>query len=477
MATKNNNRTAPLIIIATIVLVGIIVVAALLTNQHSWAETYEPDDDNPYGSQVLFTLLKTARSNQHFIEISDSTFKDLPINPTDEVDSYLFIGNNFYADSSDVNRLLEFVSEGNSAFIITSEASHLIADSLLRVANLEMTVDSTNYIYQEDTLFEEDYYEEAEESNYEENNYEEFEQVVAYENSQKKQIANSYTDTTAKISLSEFKNGKAYYDVVKKYKDKKRLTEWVHFEDNLTTYNGDSVKILGRLEKNYSNYISFSYGKGQIYLHTTPIVFSNYYMINDTTMNYCRDALSYLGKGYVYWDEENRTYDYKASNHPSSQNNLTKPNEGPLEFILSEPGLRMAWYILLVGTVLYLMFGAKRKQRIIEPMENMENTSIEYAEVISQMFMKQSDHKKLISMKMVLFKSFLRDRFKIKLPTKMEDETDRLYSEISHKSDVKVEHVKNIFENYKYLSSIVTVETNEMLSFHQKLEHFYNNCK
>lgn len=477
MATKNNNRTAPLIIIATIVLVAIIVVAALLTNQRSWAETYEPDDDNPYGSQILFTLLKTARSNQHFIEISDSTFKDLPIDPTDEIDSYLFIGNNFYADSNDVNRLLQFVSEGNAAFIITTEASHLIADSLLRVTNHEVpVVDSTEYIYQEDAVYEEDY-EETDNSNYSDDDYDEFEQVVAHENSKKKQIANSYTDTTAKISLAEFKNGKAYYEVVKKYKDKKRLTEWVHFEDNLTTYNGDSVKILGRLEKNYCNYITFSYGKGQIYLHTTPVVFSNYYMINDTTMNYCRDALSYLGKGNVYWDEENRNYDYKASNHHSNQNNLTKPNEGPLEFILSEPGLRMAWYIILGGTILYLMFGAKRKQRIVEPMENMENTSIEYAEVISQMFMKQSDHKKLISMKMELFKSFLRDRFKIRLPTKMEDETEKLYSEIVYKSDVKTEHIKNIFENYKYLSSIVTVETDEMLSFHQKLEYFYNNCK
>lgn len=465
-----------MIIIVTIVLVAVIVVAALLNNQHSWAETYEPDDDNPYGSQVLFTLLKTARSNQHFIEISDSTFKDLPINPTDKVDSYLFIGNNFYADSNDVNRLLQFVSEGNSAFIITSETSHLIADSLLRVNNLERSVDTIEYVYQDDPIYDEDY-EDTDEPSYEDEEYDEFEEVVTNENAQKKQIANSYTDTTAKISLSEFKNGKAYYEVVKKYKDKKRLTEWVHFEDNLTTYNGDSVKILGRLEKNYSNYITFSYGKGRIYLHTTPVVFSNYYMINDTTMNYCRDALSYLGNGNVYWDEENRTYDYKASNHHSSQNNLTKPNEGPLEFILSEPGLRMAWYILLAGTVLYLMFGAKRKQRIIEPMENMENTSIEYAEVISQMFMKQSDHKKLISMKMELFKSFLRDRFKIKLPTKMEDETDHLYSEIGYKSDVKIEHIKNIFENYKYLSSIVTVETDEMLSFHQKLEYFYNNCK
>ncbi len=186
-------------------------------------------------------------------------------------------------------------------------------------------------------------------------------------------------------------------------------------------------------------------------------------MINDTTMNYCRDALSYIGDGTIYWDEENRTYDYKASNHHSNGNNLSKPSEGPLEFILSEPALRTAWYLILAGTILYLMFGAKRKQRIVAAMENMENTSIEYAEVISQMFMKQKDHKKLILMKMDLFKSFLRDRFRIKLPANPQDENEELYKEIALKSNIREEQVKDIFDQYKYLSTIMQVETAEML--------------
>lgn len=194
-------------------------------------------------------------------------------------------------------------------------------------------------------------------------------------------------------------------------------------------------------------------------------------------MNYCRDALSYLGNGNIYWDEENRTYDYKAANHPSQANTPSKPSEGPLEFILSEPALKTAWYLILSATILYLMFGAKRKQRIVEPMENMENTSIEYAEVISQMFMKQKDHKKLVSMKMDLFKSFLRDRFRIKLPQKRSDESDVLFNEIATKSNIPANYVRDIFENYHYLDTIVEVETAEMLSFHHKLEHFYNNCK
>jgi hypothetical protein len=201
-------------------------------------------------------------------------------------------------------------------------------------------------------------------------------------------------------------------------------------------------------------------------------------MLNDTAMNYCRESLSFIGDGVVYWDEDNRLFKYNASPHSeSSDDDLSKPQEGPLEFILSEPSFRAAWYLLLLAGILYLMFGAKRKQRIIKATENMENTSIEYAEVISQMFMKQRDHKKLVLMKMDLFRAFLRDRFNIKLPLHMMDEDAKLYRDISQKSNVKFEIVQDIFERHKYLASIVSVETGEMLQFHNQLESFYESCK
>lgn len=478
MTAARNNKNNTIVITGIVVLVVIVIVAAFLNRQLSWAETYEPDDNNPYGTQVLYELLKVSRSDQSFIKVADTISKDLPIDPTDKEDSYLFIGNDLYADSNDVERIMKFVQAGNSAFIFTFTPHHLVTDSLLRGRYSSKQEVEESVVIEEDNLVEEDY---EDSSDYE--NYSEEEQIDEYYNEYIKQesdrlmVADHYSDTTVNIRLNEFNQGKSYYDLVRKYKDKKRLSDWFYFQENIVTYHGDSVKHLGTIDKSYSNYIKFKYGKGYFYLHTTPLVFTNYYMINDTTMNYCRDALSYLGNGNIYWDEENRTYDYKAANHHSQADNPSKPSEGPLEFILSEPSLKAAWYLILAGTVLYLMFGAKRKQRIVQPMENMENTSIEYAEVISQMFMKQSDHKKLVSMKMDLFRSFLRDRFRIKLPSNRQEESENLYNEIALKSNISADLVQDIFDNYNYLNTIVQVETAEMLAFHNKLEHFYNNCK
>jgi len=252
--------------------------------------------------------------------------------------------------------------------------------------------------------------------------------------------------------------------------------EWPYFRDSLRTWRGDRIETLGYFDEEYNNYIRLDYGKGSIYFHSTPIVFTNYYMRNDTAMNYCRHAFQSLGTGEFYWDEENRKYDYKAM-QKNGDTTPSKPGEGPLEFILSEPSLRAAWYLMILAVLLYLIFGARRKQRIIAVTKNMENTSIEYAEVISQMFMKQKDHKKLVMMKMELFKSFIRERFNLRLPTHMKDEDESLYKEISQKSSVPLDLVSAIFEDHKVLSSIVEVDTADMLGFHKKIEQFYITCK
>lgn len=456
MTNKGNRRIMQIVVAAVILTLLIVIVSAFFNRNYSWIESYEPDDSNPYGTKVLYTLLKKSRSQQNLIKITDSTYKDLPINNSKRVDSYIYIGSKFYADSSDVEQIKKFVEAGNKAFIITPNPNRMIADSLLLAQRDNEGKDEYNYEDEDGEL------------------YGEILSPIAEQAYIQPRIIKSYTDTSSVLGLKEFNNGNPYLSIGLRFRDKKRVSEWYYFPASLKTRDGKDVITLGTIEGSYPNYIRFAYGKGYFYLHTTPLAFTNYYMINDTTMNYCRDALSYLGDGNIYWDEENRSY------HPSavpSNAPLSKPGEGPLEFILSEQGLRQAWYLLLVGTILYLMFGAKRKQRIIPVMENMENTSIEYAEVISQMFMKQKDHKKLAQMKMELFKSFLKERFRIKLSPSSTEITASSIEEISQKSNIPIEKVKDIFDQFEILNISSEVRTEQLLTFHKKLEQFYTLCK
>jgi len=440
------------IVFVLILLIGVIVYVTYNSKRVSWSESFSPNESEPYGTQVIFNLMQNIRGTQLFTQIADSVHSELPQDPTDKKDSYIFIGNSFYGDSADVETILKFVSAGNNAFFLCNSPNNLLFDSLLRspVAQLE-----------EIELYESDF-----ESPYDDD----------YFSDQKKRI---YTVEDSTITVYLKNNGRQCcdYDMSYIYAFEKNMRSWLYFKDGLKTWNGEPTEVMGSFDEDYNNYIRFKYGQGEIYMHSTPLVFTNYHMLNDTAMNYCRQALSHFGDGNIYWDEDNRIFDFKSTPPSSADNDPAKPSEGPLEFILSEPSLRKAWYLLLSAVLLYLVFGARRKQRIIANMEKMDNTSIEYAEVLSQMFMKQSDHRKLVLMKMELLKSYLRDKYNIRLPQRFEEENEKLYADISQKSGVRVEIIKEIFKANVYHSSVLEVNTEELLKFHQMLEHFYLNCK
>ncbi len=439
---------------------GTIVIALFARKGFNWSETYKPSDANPYGTQVLQNLLKAIYPDSMFITIDDSLHNQLPTDPSPSVDTYIFIGTDYFADSSDTQQLLKFVEAGNIAFIITSNPYHSLVDSLLVSSHSSIDnaikEDSTSYDFDEI------------ETSWEPESDETYPQKYDL-------LSGTIIDTSIHLSLTHFNQQHPYAIIDYRYRNVSHPNTWTYFQSDIITRSGDNIEYLGNFDETFANYLRFSHGKGAIYLHTTPIVFSNYYLIADSTMEYCRDALSYLGNGKMYWDDENRDYKF---NHHYTPNALNKPNEGPLEFILSEPSLRAAWYLLLIGTILYLLFGSKRQQRVIPIKPNMDNTSIEYAQVISQLFMKQKDHQKLIRMKMDLFKSYVRERFRILISTNPSDQDVAQYvEEIAQKSGIPNEKVVDIFFNYQQLSKQKQVETSEMLQFHKKLEYFYTHCK
>ncbi|MBX7051348.1 MAG: DUF4350 domain-containing protein [Flavobacteriales bacterium] len=455
-APKKTNLWLPTLF-GLIVIILLVIIFFNMRNRHSWSLSFSPEDKEPYGTSMIFELMKSIRSNQEFITIKDSVNTELPVDPTDKKDTYIFIGNDFYGDQQDVESILEFVERGNNAFFCCMNQSNLVFDSLVRAPYDPY---AGEYYYDEEGVYPiEDYSAEPSHSMsyYSNRVYETIEDTLYL-----KHDLNANEETDCEISyVRDFETIKY---------------SWVYYKDSLLTHHGENTQMLAHFNEGYNNYFRLKYGEGEIYFHSTPIVFTNYFMRNDSVMKYSRQALSYFGNGKIYWDEDNRTYDTRGISQ-TSDIKPSKPGEGPLEFILSEKVLKIAWYTLLAATLLYVFFGAKRKQRIIATTENMENTSIEYAQVISQMFMNQQDHKKLVVMKMDLLRSFIRDRYGIRLPLNMVEEDEALYAQIAQKSSIQIELIRSIFEKHKILSSIVIVETKEMLEFHQLTEKFYSLSK
>ena len=81
-----------------------------------WTMTYDPDDRGPYGTYMLKELLDTTGMFGNFIKLNESLEETLEDEP-DVNDIYFFVGGSNYLADSTSEFLLDFVSNGNTAFI------------------------------------------------------------------------------------------------------------------------------------------------------------------------------------------------------------------------------------------------------------------------------------------------------------------------------------------------------------------------
>lgn len=151
------------------------------------------------------------------------------------------------------------------------------------------------------------------------------------------------------------------------------------------------VEVLGKtVEKrntDQANFIKVKFGKGTIYAHTEPLFLTNYYLLKPGNIKYAQDVFSYLPDKETLW--------FVKSN--------TKTSQFFMRFILANPALKYAWWILLGGLVLFIFFNAKRKQRIVPITEPLRNTSLDFVKSIGNLYLQEGDFHDMMSKKAQYF--------------------------------------------------------------------------
>lgn len=166
----------------------------------------------------------------------------------------------------------------------------------------------------------------------------------------------------------------------------------------------DTLKttVLGYQKTNDSTYVNFikvPHGNGNFYLHTQPFAFTNYYLLKDRNYQYAEKVLSYIPKGNVFW-YPNKTYNSSVS-------------DSPMRFILSNEGLKWAWYLFLIGMIIFMIFNAKRKQRIIPIIKPLENTTVDFTKTIGNLYFQEGNHDTIMEKKIIYFLEKIRQDYLI----------------------------------------------------------------
>ena len=146
------------------------------------------------------------------------------------------------------------------------------------------------------------------------------------------------------------------------------------------------------------NFIQLPFGNGRILLHTQPAAFTNYYLLKKEHYNYAQDVAYYIPKGTVYWHNGTVNDDISGS---------------PFRYILSQPALKWALWLSLMGLVVFIFFNAKRKQRIIATIDPVRNTTVDFAKTIGNLYFMEGNHHTIIEKKIIYFLERMRTEYLI----------------------------------------------------------------
>ncbi|OXA70597.1 hypothetical protein B0A67_15340 [Flavobacterium aquidurense] len=224
--------------------------------------------------------------------------------------------------------------------------------------------------------------------------------------------------------------------------NKKLTTKKYSFAQNIEDYFSKidtlNTTVLGyqsnKLKQKHINYIKVPYKNGYFYLHTQPVAFTNFNLLKSDHYRYAESVLSYLPKGDVFW-------------YTKGQNNESISGS-PLRYILSQPALKWAWYLFLIGMLIFIVFNAKRKQRIVPILKPLPNSTIDFTKTIGNLYYQEGDHKNIIDKKIIYFLEKIRLEYLIDT-TKLDDTFIKKLHHKTGKSETDIQELVFLINEHR----------------------------
>ncbi len=384
----------------------------------SWNENYKTDSDQPYGTLFIRKLLESYRPGEKFllndkIPLSMLLAKDSIAFPAD----YVFIGSELSLSDDDVQSLLDFIYSGNDAFVATRYLPYTIIDSIFRA-------ECENEMFLSDHIM---------------------------------------SSATLNFYHPELRSAKGYNYTYKPGSQIRNYT-WMALQADVFCDSAQSLVALGHFDNDAVNFFRLRFGKGNLYVHTNPIVFTNYFVRSKDKVEYAAGVFSHLRGKTIIWDEFGRSQ-FVPDETPSN----------PLALIMQHDSLKYAWWMMLVSAILYTVFTAKRRQRIIPIREEKINTSLEYVKMVSALHFENGNNKDIALKKMKYFQYFIRSKYGIQNAQL----TPNHFKRLAEKSQIDIDHIESIFVQYQRIEKnpYESIGAHQLIALYNAIDHFYKHCK
>lgn len=211
--------------------------------------------------------------------------------------------------------------------------------------------------------------------------------------------------------------------------------------------------------------VSVPYGKGEVIFVSSPLLFTNYGMLEGNTFVYIFRLMSYLADLPVY-----RTEAYVKTDA------MLVAEQSPFREFIKRPPLRWALYLALLGVVLFMIFTARRRQRVIPIMSKPANRSLEFIQLIGTLYYQRKDHVNLVRKKFKLFAEELRKTAGVDISDVNTD--DREYLLLAEKTGMNSDRLKKVIRQIRLvLHSEGNISVEEMRSLIDAMDTIVRHAK
>lgn len=444
----------------------------------NWASNLDYEDKDPYDAFVFAQLLNERYGSDN-VSIKD---EESELDTLNQNQLYISLGQNITFNNEDERVLKKFIEAGNNAIFIGSDIEFTLPlPPVIRGVDLEDSTATTYYYPDEDEPSnldnEDDVVEEYHEENdqqyddqYDENSddseYNQYDEIdednIASDTISRSTKLNteiiSFTDSILNFDFVPFDSAanqysyKHYYDDFEraKFKSFSHFYNYAGFEHEPIIYAKNNVSICSKIEL----------GEGNLYVHTVPDLFSNAATRQSFYLDHFNNVFSQINADKVLLDKPD----------PFSSLFDRSDNKSPLQYILGNPSLSWAYYLLLATLILFVIFRGKRTQRIIPTMQKNTNTSMDYIKALSTLYQKQKQNSKLVR--------HMRDGFYHRIKSKYYiDHKDEFFVEkLTAKSKIDAGEISNLTHK---LNSTTGAEftDDQLIILYNQIESFYKKAK
>lgn len=389
------------------IVIAVATIALLMVLQYNkpkelnWFPSYVAQHKIPYGTFVLNDLLDKKFDKIKQVYVPPFEF----LNDNFEAEgTYFLVNENIKFGDAELERLLDWTSEGNTLFI----ASFSFEEDLLDTLGL-----STSGLFA--------------------GFGEEQKQVHKLVN------PNLKPDIVYPFEKDSYSNFFKSIDTVN--------TTVLGIVDT----NEDSLAIT----KKHFDAIRQDFGDGEIILSTFPKAFTNYFILKDNNRDYTAGLLSYIDNSKpIYVDNH-----YKAGK---------KFYTSPMYIFLNTKEFKWAYYLTLIGALIYVVFEGKRKQRAIPIVVPLKNQTLAFTRTIANMYYEKGQQKPISEHKIEQFLEYIRSHFYMRTIHREEEFYQNLASRSSHSFD----EIKNLFDYIEKLRNQAEVSDVDLKKLNTSIEKF-----